>query len=224
VNNANGAFAYVTVGGENEVKVYSRDESPKLVATIPTGDLPHGIWGSGDGTRVYVGLENQDAVAAIDTLKNTVLAVIPVGQQPQALVYVPDAVPSGAGMSNLVPLGEAGKAAHLTLIAPEGSGSSAHATVSVNDSGPLDLLQVAVSGLKPGQKYTLWLVESRTAPFGYREALASFQANASGAQVVQAIGPLRKVLTSADEQKTQNRFLMVAQTGDDLPALIQESE
>jgi DNA-binding beta-propeller fold protein YncE len=27
-------------------------------ATIPVGDLPHGIWPSGDGTRVYVGLEN----------------------------------------------------------------------------------------------------------------------------------------------------------------------
>src|SRR5204863_1951081 len=111
-------FAYVTVGGENLVKVYSRVENPKLVATVPTGDLPHGIWGSGDGTRVYIGLENQDAVTAIDTLKNTVLATIPVGQQPQALVYVPDAVPSGDGMANLMPLGEAGKAAHLILIAP----------------------------------------------------------------------------------------------------------
>ena len=31
------------------------------VATIPVGRLPHGIWPSGDGTRVYVGLENDDA-------------------------------------------------------------------------------------------------------------------------------------------------------------------
>jgi len=223
VDNTNGKFAYVTVGGENLVKVYSRGENPKLIATIPTGDLPHGIWGSGDGTRVYVGLENQDAVVAIDTLKNAVLATIPVGQQPQALVYVPDAVPSGDGMANLMPLGEAGKAAHLSLIAPEGSGRSAHATVSVNDLGALDLLQVAVSGLKPGQKYTLWLVESRTAPFGHKEALVSFQANPSGAQIVQAIGPLRTVLTSTGEQPAQKRFLMISQTDDNLPALIQES-
>jgi len=56
VENANGKFAYVTVGGENAVKVYRRGEKPELISTIATGDLPHGIWGSGDGTRVYVGL------------------------------------------------------------------------------------------------------------------------------------------------------------------------
>ncbi len=93
VENANGKFAYVTVGGENAVKVYRRGEKPELVSTITTGDLPHGIWGSGDGTRVYVGLDNQDAVIAIDTLANKILATIPIGQQPQALVYVPEAVP-----------------------------------------------------------------------------------------------------------------------------------
>lgn len=103
VENANGKFAYVTVGGENVVKVYRRGEKPELVNTIDTGDLPHGIWGSGDGTRLYVGLENQDAVAAIDTLSNKILSTIPVGQQPQALVYVPDAVPDGAGTTNLGP-------------------------------------------------------------------------------------------------------------------------
>jgi YVTN family beta-propeller protein len=222
VDNANGEFAYVTVGGENVVKVYRRGEKPTLVATIPTGDLPHGIWGSGDGTRVYVGLENQDAVMAIDTLKNAVLATIPVGQQPQALVYVPDAVPSGDGMANLMPLGEAGKAAHLTLIAPEHSGTSAHATVSVNDSGALDLLQVAVSGLKPGQKYTLWLVESRTAPFGQKQALVTFQTNPVGAQIAQAVGPLRQVLTAAREKEAQRRFLMITQADNDEPAMIQQ--
>ena len=132
VDNANGKFAYVTVGAENVVKVYRRGEKPTLFATIPTGDLPHGIWTSGDGTRVYVGLENQDAVIAIDTLANKIIATIPSGQQPQALVYVPDAVPNGDGTANLMPLGDAGKAAHLTLIAPDVHESSARATVSVN--------------------------------------------------------------------------------------------
>ena len=94
VDNANGKFAYVTVGGENVVKVYRRGEKPSLVTTISTGDLPHGIWVSGDGTRVYVGLENQDAVIAIDTLANKIIATIPIGQQPQALIYVPGAVSS----------------------------------------------------------------------------------------------------------------------------------
>jgi YVTN family beta-propeller protein len=222
VDNANGKFAYVTVGGEDLVKVFRRGNKPNLVATIPTGDLPHGIWGSGDGTRVYVGLENEDAVMAIDTLKNTVLATIPVGQQPQALVYVPQAVPEGDGTSNLIPLGSAGQAAHLALIAPEGNGSSAHATVSVNNLGSLDLLQAALSGLKPAQKYTLWLVESRTAPFGQKEALVTFQANLAGAQIAQAIGPLRKVLSSASEPQVKERFLMLALVDSDAPTLIQK--
>jgi YVTN family beta-propeller protein len=93
VRNANGMFAYVTIGGLNEIKVF-RTDNFEHVATIPVGKLPHGIWPSGDGTRVYVGLENEDKVAAIDTLKNEVIATSPIGQAPQALVYVPDAVPA----------------------------------------------------------------------------------------------------------------------------------
>ena len=63
---AKGTFAYVTVGGLNEVKVFRTDDFSQ-VATIPVGNLPHGVWPSGDGTRIYVGLENADALAAIDT-------------------------------------------------------------------------------------------------------------------------------------------------------------
>jgi YVTN family beta-propeller protein len=226
VENAKGKFAYVSVGGENVVKVYRRGQKPELVATIPTGDLPHGIWGSGDGTRVYVGLENQDAAAALDTLTNTVLATIPVGQQPQALVYVPGAVPVGDGMANLIPLGEAGQAAHLSLAAPAGSGSAAQATVSVNSLGLVDLLQMAVSGLKPEQTYRLWLVTSRNAPYGKKEELANFKTNLAGAQIVQAIGPFRQVLTSKSEssvEPSQQRFLMLTPTDSDVPELIQKA-
>ncbi len=226
VENANGKFAYVTIGGENAVKVYRRGEKLELISTITTGDLPHGIWGSGDGTRVYVGLENQDAVVAIDTLANKILATIPIGQQPQALVYVPDAVPSGDGSSNLMPLADAGKAAHLTLIAPEGSGNRPHATVSVNSLGPLDLLQMAVSGLKPGQMYRLWVVTGRTSPYGQKEQLAMFKTNLSGAQVVQTVGPLRQFLTSDSEKTaevTQQRFLLVTSAESDAAELIQKA-
>src|SRR5437773_286358 len=107
VRNANGMFAYVTVGGLNEVQVYRTDNFSK-VATISVGKLPHGIWPSGDGTRVYVGLENADAVTAIDTLTNKVIATSSVGQAPQAIAYVPNAVPHGDGTQNLQPLGLAG--------------------------------------------------------------------------------------------------------------------
>jgi YVTN family beta-propeller protein len=224
IDNAEGKFAYVTVGAENVVKVFRRGEKPALIATISTGDLPHGIWGSGDGTRVYVGLENQDAVIAIDTHTNKVIATIQTGQQPQALVYVPDAVPQGDGTANLTPLGEAGNAAHLTLVAlPQNSQSAAHATVSVNSLGALDLLQMAVSGLKPGQSYKLWLVSSRTAPFGDKQELATFKTNIAGAQVVQAVGPLRQVLTHVHEAvQAEERFLLVTEADNDVPQLVQD--
>jgi YVTN family beta-propeller protein len=224
VDNVKGQFAYVTVGGENVVKIYRREPKPEWIASIPTGDLPHGIWQSGDGTRVYVGLENQDAVIAIDTLTNEVIATIPIGQQPQALVYVPNAVPVGDGTSNLMPLGAAGEAAHLTLTALPGSASAGHATVSVNSTGPLDLLQIAVSGLKPGATYRLWLVTSRTAPYGPKLSLVTFRTNLAGAQIAQTIGPFRQVLTgsrdNADEP-VQQRFLLLTAGDSDAPELIQ---
>src|SRR6202166_650515 len=112
--NANGTFAYVTIGGLNEVKVF-RTDTFEQVTTTPVGNLPHGVWPSGDGTRIYVGLENGDAVTAIDTLTNKVIGTTPIGQAPQALTYVPDAVPSGDGMRNVEPLGVAGQATHLTI-------------------------------------------------------------------------------------------------------------
>jgi YVTN family beta-propeller protein len=171
-------------------------------------------------------LENEDAVSAIDTSTNTIIATIPIGQQPQALVYVPDAVPNGDGSANLTPLGDAGKAAHLKLAPPQGNDSLARATVSVNSLGPLDPLQAAVSGLKPMSSYTLWLVTSRTAPFENKEAPVTFKTNLAGAQVAQAIGPLQQVLTRADVSVSQpeERFLLLTPEGSETPELIQNDK
>ena len=225
VDRPDGEFAYITVGGEDAVKVYRRGAHPTLVDSIATGALPHGIWGSGDGSRVYVGLENQDSVAVVDTYSNRIVATIPVGQQPQALVYVPDAVPHGDGTAGLAPLGDAGNADHLLLQAPPGHPEShARATVSVNSLGPLDLLQVAASGLKPGTTYELKITNSGADPSKSGEALATFKANASGAQVTQVLGPFRRVLTEKDDASRNHddaRFLAVTESGSDVVALIQ---
>ncbi|MGV9653421.1 hypothetical protein [Streptomyces sp. NPDC003554] len=163
-------------------------------------------------------------VVAVDTLKNKVIATIPVGQQPQQLLYVPRAVPRGPGNVNLLPLGVAGKAGHLTLSPPKGSGERAHATVSVNALGALDLLQIAATGLKPGRNYTLWLTEKRTAPFGRKQALTMFTANAAGAQIGQAVGLLREVLTppkSATSAPDQ-RYLVITPAGSRTAVAVQD--
>ncbi|MES2462685.1 MAG: DUF305 domain-containing protein [Armatimonadota bacterium] len=228
LNNAQGKFAYVTIGGSNEVKVYRRGAKPALVATIPTGDLPHGIWPSGDGSRVYIGLENGDAVQAIDTATNKVLETIPVGQLPQALVYVPHAVPEGMGTANLLPLGEVGNAEHLTLVPPPGisSGRAAQGTVVVNALGLVDQLQVAVAGLQPGTDYQLYLVTSLAAPYGKREPLAKFRTTASGSGVAQAIGPLRQAIAVAGVMPASSaprRYLIVSTGEMAAPELVQKA-
>jgi YVTN family beta-propeller protein len=223
VRNANGMFAYVTIGGLNEIKVF-RTDNFEQVATIPVGKLPHGIWPSGDGTRVYVGLENEDKVAAIDTLTNEVIATSPIGQAPQALVYVPDAVPAlsgdlntamtrmmvvpeGHGTSNLQPLGIAGQSAALWLV-PPGANKEAKAptSVSLSDQGLVQVLEAAVTGLEPGKPYLLALA-SEPSGTGVLEPLQGFMTNPAGAAVVNAIGPIRQLVHGED--KAPRRYLVI---------------
>src|SRR6202163_2764653 len=160
---ANGTFAYVTIGGLNDVKEY-RTNDFSLAATIPVGKLPHGVWPSGDGSRIYVGLENADSMAAIDTATNKLIATSPIGQAPQAITYVPNAVPEGDGTQGLQSLDVAGRATHLALGAVEGRktvGSAgedeAPTSVSLFDQGLIQVLQASVTGLEPKQLYVLGL-------------------------------------------------------------------
>ena len=216
VNNSNGKFAYVTIGGLNVVKVFRRGATPELVATIPVGNLPHGIWPSGDGSRVYVAFENGGEAAAIDTSTNKVIANIPIGQTTQALVYVPNAVPDGAGSENLAPLGDAANIARLHLEAGGTAFPDAQASVAVNSLGLLDLVEIAAEGLAPKAQYRVYLTGSNRAPFGKLRPLAVLKTNADGAGIVQAIGPL-KVLSSsgpATSAATSRRFLVVTEMND----------
>jgi len=215
VNNRNGKFAYVTIGGLNEVKAFRRGATPQLVATIPVGNLPHGIWPSGDGSRVYVALENGEMAAAIDTLSNRVIANIPIGQTTQALVYVPGAVPNGTGTENLTPLGEAGNTARLHLRAGGTALPNAEASVAVNSLGLLDLVQIAARGLAPGAQYQVYLAESDHAPFGKLEPLAVLKTNPDGAGIVQTIGPLKTLAGGGAPGGAQSRrFLIVSELND----------
>jgi YVTN family beta-propeller protein len=198
--NRQGQFAYVTVGTENIVKVFRTTDFAQ-VAAIPVGALPHGLWPSGDGTRIYVGLENADAVAAIDTLANKVIATIPVGQGPQGVAYVPGAVPSGDGMANLLPLAEAGKKTQLTLA---GTGRS---QVTLFDQGQVQILQAAVAGLSPRMPYVLGLANLADGS-GPIQPLAKFMTNPAGGAVVNAVGALRQVVSEADGN--MRRYLVIA--------------
>jgi len=206
-----GQLAYVTVGGLNQVQVFRTDTFEKI-ATIPTGPLPHGIWPSGDGTRMYVGIENGDAVSAIDTRLQQVVATIGTGQAAQAVVYVPGAVPVGDGRANLQPLATAAIAAHLALSAP---GAAEPATsVALFDQGLTQVMQAAVSGLTPKTAYVLALADN---PAGNPplEELAAFSTNPAGAAVVNAVGPIRQLVMP--NAPSPRRYLVIAPVKDGKP-------
>ena len=208
-HNSQGSFAYITVGGLNEVQIYrTRDFS--LVTRIPVGNLPHGLWPSGDGSRIYVGLENQDALAAIDTLQNKVIANVPIGQAPQALAYVPGAVPQGNGMAGLQPLGAAAGVVQMTLGPPSTAKSAARSSVSLFDQGLLQVLQVAAVGLEPKQPYVLAFAQNREGS-GQLEPLSAFNTNPAGAAIVNAIGPIRQITRRQGRGDTDKRYLVIVQ-------------
>ncbi|WP_019008503.1 YncE family protein [Deinococcus aquatilis] len=182
-----GDFIYVTVGGEDVVKVIKRGPQPQIVATIPTGFTPHGLWPSGDNTRVYVGLEDQDAVDVIDTASNTVITTIPIGQMPQALVYVANAVPSGPGTQNLKTVRVGLPSVKIKLGVPDkpfaflpAALKGLSAQVIVRSLEGTDDLTLKAEGLTPGAQYNLFLTESAVAPFGMMQHVLDFKADAKG--------------------------------------------
>jgi len=205
---AKGTFAYVTVGGTNEVKVFRTDDFSQIT-TIPVGNLPHGIWPSGDGTRMYVGLENADALAAIDTATHKVIANIPVGQAPQAIVYVPGAAPNPDDRQNLQSLGLAGQVAHLTLgaVKVEAKGEKPPTSVSLFDQGLIQILQASVTGLQPKQRYVLALAD-RNDGTGAVQPLAAFMTNPAGSAIVNAVGPIRQIVQNS--VPAERRYLVIA--------------
>ncbi|MFC4933072.1 YVTN family beta-propeller repeat protein [Massilia sp. GCM10023247] len=184
-NTAAGTLAYVSIGGENAVKVYRTGPRAELVTTIPVGALPHGMWSSDDGSRVYVGLENGDAVDVIDTASNKVVARVPVGQAPQALVYVSRAVPSGAGKDNLVArTGQDPVNIALRPVSGEGKGF-----IVARNLGLTDALEVSLFKLKPKTVYSVYAS-------GQQGPVAVFETNPMGGANGTAIGPMRALSTA----------------------------
>lgn len=201
-DNRNGKFAYVTVGGLNQVKVYRRDNTPELVTTIPVGELPHGLWAAGDGTRMYIGLENGDAVDVIDTLTQQRGDRISVGYAPQALVYVPNAVPTGEGLDNLQPPDQMLLTLNAVFASPDGG--NAVGSFTIRSLGEVDGLDVAVRGLMPNQQYGLYLIGDRPS-----EIITAFRTDANGSGTGGARGTLRERLEPATRAEA-NGIVVIA--------------
>jgi YVTN family beta-propeller protein len=147
-------FAYVTVGGTHETLVYRRNGAhPVLTARISnSGRMPHGLWPSPDNTRVYVVLEDSDAMDVIDTETNEVIATLAVGQQPQTVVYVAGAAEDGNGVENLTRKGLDKRVGTQEVEIRTGVG---RASAVVRELEGVDMIQVEAAGLLPEDALTV---------------------------------------------------------------------
>ena len=178
VTRSDGKFAYLTVGSLNLVKVYERGGgNPRLIATIPTGADPHGIWPSPDNSRVYVALENGDAVQVIDTRALAVIQTIRIGQAPQALVYVANAVPAGTGINGL---GNQNVGLFIDETRDRVDGGSV--TTVIRELVGVDSIQVSGDHLQPNRKYDVFAFREN----GRRQLIADFQTDEKGSGTITA--------------------------------------
>jgi YVTN family beta-propeller protein len=203
VTKPDGPYAYVTVGGLNGTLVYRRDGAhPQLVKRIPDhGFGSHGIWPSPDGSRLYVALQNSDAVDVIDTVTDAVIHTIRVGQDPMALVYVAGAVPNGDGRRGLTRQGLDRPIENLTV---QVRGVPGRAMLTVRKLDGIDELVLNARGLPVNRTFTV----EGTRPDGNTTPLFSIRANARGS-VDQALAYTRfwdvykrAVLARADPRRT----------------------
>jgi YVTN family beta-propeller protein len=198
-------FAYVSVGGENLVKVYTTGKEAKLVASIPTGALPHGVWTSDDSSRVYVGLENGDGVDVIDPAVNKVVAHMPGGQAPQALIYLSHVATPGS-TDNLVPRVNQ-DSENIPLHAAAGDkagGQAARGFIVARQLGVVDALEVSIFKLKPDTEYTVWL--------GGQQA-GALRTDAKGAANGTMIGPVRTFAAAGQAQAAPSSYRVVVMEG-----------
>jgi YVTN family beta-propeller protein len=180
-----GSFAYVTVGGLDQVNVYRRvpTGTPPLVTAIhDNGHAPHPIWPSGDGTHLYVGLEKSDAVDVIDTATNKVINTIPSGQEPNGLVYVPNASPK-SDAPNLGTQGLNQQAQDIPTTLPDGTEGDTldpvngrHLEANIRPLGGLDMIELQARGLQPNMTYQA----SSVAADGTQSTVMTFMTDATG--------------------------------------------
>lgn len=218
-----GKLAYVTVGGEDVVKVYSREAGFKQLATIAVGANPHGIWPAGDGSRVYVGLENGDSAVAVLTATNRVLGKIKVGQAPMALMYVPDAVPSGVASAANLGQQLIDQATVIRNLRPPTPGPAA-GTMNLRSEGLVDLATFNLRALAPNTDYDIYLTNSTQAPYARAYPLTTVHTDAKGGAMGQALGPVQRI-ASGDLHpagKAFTRVVVAPKAADGPAALVSE--
>ena len=79
----------------------------------------------------------------------------------------------------------------------------------------MDLVQIAAAGLTPKTQYRVFLSDTNEAPFKNLQPLAVLKTNPDGAGIVQAIGPLKTLVTpDGAAADVRRRFLIVSESDD----------
>jgi hypothetical protein len=86
------------------------------------------------------------------------------------------------------------------------TGQQAPTSVSLFDQGLVQVLQAAVTGLEPNHPYVLALSQDPNGG-GALESLEEFTTNQAGAQIVNAVGPIRQVVQREDNMP--HRYLVI---------------
>ena len=212
IHKNNSDYIYVTIGGENVVKVYKvgQDKQPSLLVNeINVPARPHGIWASPDYAFVYIGLENADGVAVIDTHTDKVVSVMYGGQAPQALVYVPNAVsPDNTGTENLEqPFTQIQPVNYLLYAGP--AGGQARGFVNLRNAGLVDIFTVNASYLKPNTTYSVYIKNENTL-----QEIALFETNPNGIGHTRTVGPIRTLINTENIQAAADYEIIIVKKGD----------
>lgn len=128
------------------------------------------------------------------------MARAPVGQAPQALVYVSNAVPSGTGTAHLVPRAN-DEPVNIALNAAQ---REARGFVVARNLGLVDALEVFLFKLKPQTVYNVYMS-------GQRSPIASFKTNPAGAVNGTVIGPLREAVTTVSSKAASAAQILVVE-------------
>jgi hypothetical protein len=84
------------------------------------------------------------------------------------------------------------------------------------DQGLTQVLQAAVAGLEPAKPYVLALTSNADGT-GVVEPIAQFTTNPAGAQIVNAVGPIRQIVDPAAGVRDERRYLAVMSVADGKP-------
>jgi len=191
--NLNGkALMLVTVGGENNVKIFDVAQDFKQIATITVGALPHGIWPSADGKIVYVGLEYADQVQEINLETMKVLPPVKIGQSPQALVYADFAVTDTKSRVGLSKLDDSAATEVINIRSGEPN-DKAIGRLAIRSIGLTDLVEQIFMNLMPSTSYTLLLSKSSSAPYSPDYQINNFTTDATGKFLGQSTGLVKTV-------------------------------